>query len=120
LNAIGVECGHALGSVEGGNAPAGPGADVDEASAPAEGGSNEIDRARDLRQGAGYGQRDSSIFSVDKAGNVERRFLIEVVGGVVGLFGAELAEHGFGFADWSQLVRLSGARYVYPGFPISF
>ncbi len=61
---VGIECGRALDGVEGGDATAGAGADVDEASATAKGGGDEIDGARDLGQDAGYGESDGGVFGV--------------------------------------------------------
>src|SRR5207253_4771976 len=58
MDAVGVEGGKDFDGVEGGDASAGTGADVDEASAAAEGGGDLIDGAGDLRQGAGYGEGD--------------------------------------------------------------
>src|SRR6202030_1374956 len=93
---VGVEGGGTLDGVEGGDASAGSGSDVDEAPTAAEGGSDEIDGTRDLRQSAGHGEGDGDVFGVDEGRDLEGRFLVEVEGGVVGLLGAEAAESGRG------------------------
>ncbi len=101
---IGVEGGRALDGVEGGDAAAGSGADVDEASAAAESGGDLIDGAGDLGQGAGYGGGDGGVFGVDQVRDFEGGFAVEIVGGLVGLFGAEAAEFAFqvgAFRDWA-------------------
>jgi hypothetical protein len=53
-----------------------------------------IDGAGDLGQGVGNGEGDGGVFGVDEVGDVERGFAVEVVGGLVGLLGAETAERG--------------------------
>src|SRR6202023_2183239 len=98
---VGVESGRTLDSVEGGDASAGSGAHVDEASAAAEGGGDEIDGARNLGKNAGHGESDGEIFGVNQSGDFEGRFLVEVEGGVVGLFGTQSAKRGGAFQSWS-------------------
>ena len=78
-----VESGRALGGIEGGDASAGAGADVNQASTLAESGGNEVDGAGNLRQGAADGESDGGVFSVDEVGDLEGGFLIEIGGGWV-------------------------------------
>jgi hypothetical protein len=66
---IGVKGGRAFGGVERGDASAGAGADIDEASAIGERGGDEIDGSGDLRQSALYGRGDLGVFGVDEAGD---------------------------------------------------
>ncbi|MGB8750496.1 MAG: hypothetical protein WCD06_01775 [Candidatus Sulfotelmatobacter sp.] len=46
-----------------------------------------IDGAGDLGQGAGYGLGYGGVLGVDEAGDLEGRFAVEVVGGLVRLLG---------------------------------
>jgi len=92
LDSIRVERGWALGSIECGDAAAGSSADVDEASTAAQRSDHQIDSPRDLRQYAGDRSSHSSVFSVNQSHNLERRFAIEVMGGVIRLLGAKALE----------------------------
>jgi hypothetical protein len=104
VDAVGVEGGLTFDSVESGDAAAGSGADVDEASTAAEGGGDLIDGASDLRQSARYCEAYGGIFGIDELGDFEGRFLVEIVGCLVGLLGTEAAEWGWfqvgAFRDW--------------------
>jgi hypothetical protein len=63
-----------------------------------------IDGAGDVGQSAGYGLGYGGVFGIDELGDCEGRFAIEIVGGVVGLLGAEAAEWGWfqvgAFRNW--------------------
>ncbi len=87
-----VECRRTLGGVEGSDASAGAGADVDEASAFAEGGGYEIDGAGDLGKSTRHGESDRGIFGVDEGSDLEGGLAIEIGGVGVRLLGAQAAE----------------------------
>ena len=67
------------------------------------------DHARNLGKNAGHGESDSEIFGVNQSGDFEGRFLVEVEGGVVGLFGTQAAKRWVAFQSWS----LSGSRGLF-------
>src|SRR5580698_6139147 len=69
-----------LGGVESGDTAAGSGAHVDKASTTPQSGSDEIDRAGDLRQSALHGGGDFGVFRVDYASNLKRAFQVEIPG----------------------------------------
>lgn len=94
VNAVCVEGGEDFDGVEGGDASAGSGAYVDEASTAAERGGNLVDGVANLRQDAGYGEGDGGVFGINESGDFECGFSVEVLGRVVGLLGAEPAESG--------------------------
>jgi hypothetical protein len=100
-----VEGGHAFGSVERADAPAGARANVDEAPASAEGGTDQVNGACDLRQCAPDRGSYRRVFSVDEAGDLDRRFLVEVSGAVVRLLGAQATNvmRRLGFASFQSL-----------------
>ena len=104
---IGVERGRDFRSIESANAAAGSGAHVDEASALAKSGDDDVDGAGDLRQSAGDRGGDGGVLAVDQADDFERRHAIEISSGGKNLFGGEAAEIGFRFAGLGQVVRLS-------------
>ncbi len=105
---IGIEGGRDLGSVEGAETAAGSGADVDEASALAESGDDDVDGAGDLRKGAADCCGDGCVFAVDEADDFERRHAVEIGGCGENLFGRKTAKIGFHFTGSGQVVRLSG------------
>ncbi len=114
---IGVERGRNFGGVESADAAAGSGADVDEASALAEPGDDDVDGARDLRQGAADRRGDGGIFLIDEAHDFERRHAVEISSGGKVLFGGELPKIGFCFsssdlARSGQVVRLSRIAFL--------
>src|SRR5450755_3940756 len=67
---VGVEGGRNLAGVECAEAAAGSGADVDEASTLADSGSDQIDGAGNLRQGAADGGGDGGVFVVHQGGDL--------------------------------------------------
>src|ERR1019366_6178930 len=87
-----VKGGWAFDGVEGGNASAGAGADVDEAPALRERRGDQIDCLRDLPQSLLHGTSDLGIFAVDDAGDFKRRFTIQIGRGEVCFLGPEAAE----------------------------
>ena len=110
---IGIKGGAAFRGVEGSDASAGAGADVDEASTFAQRGGDLVDSASDLRQGTLHGSGDGGVFLVDEAGDFERGFAVEVGGGGIGLLGAE-AVHIGGFARALQRSAFrSGFEYCF-------
>ena len=89
---VDVKGGRTFDGVEGGDASAGAGAYVDEASALGERRGNQIDGLRDLPESALHGGRDLGIFSVNDASDFERGLAVEIGGGEVGFLGSEAAE----------------------------
>ena len=112
---VGVESGRDFGGVEGAEAAAGSGADVDEASAVADAGGDDVDGAGDLRQGAADGGGDGGVFVVHQAGDFEGGFVVEIVRRRCDLLGEQDAEIGSvacGFAVKSNRSLLSLERPV--------
>ncbi len=89
---VDIKGGRTLDGIERGDASAGAGADVDQASTLGERRGDQIDRLRDGPQSALHGGSDLGIFSVDDAGDFERGLAIEIGGGGVRFLGAEAAE----------------------------
>ena len=87
-----VKGGRTFDGVEGGDASAGAGAYVDQTPALGECRGDQIDRLRDLPESALHGGGNLGIFSVDDAGDFERRLAIEIDGGGVCFLGTEAAE----------------------------
>src|SRR5579864_5665784 len=86
------EGGRNFGSVEGADAPAGAGADVEKPSALAEMGGHEVDGAGDLRQRVLDGGGDFGVFGIDDAGNLEGGLEVEIAGMGVRTFGGQVLQ----------------------------
>ena len=105
LGGIGIEGGWDFCGVQGADAAAGAGADVDEASTFAELRSDEVDGAADLGDGAANGGRDLGVFGVDDAGDLSARFQVEIGGRRVGAFGGEVLQWAGSFLHTSRFVH---------------
>lgn len=110
VDAMEIKGGRNFDGIEGGDASAGPGADVDEAPSAAEDGDEEIDGAGNLRKRAGDRTGDGCVFGVDETSDFERGFLIEIASRRVGLLGTELVE---GSAYWFQVLSLQGKDQLF-------
>jgi hypothetical protein len=71
---VDIKSGRTFDCVERGDASAGAGADIDQASALGERGGDQLDCLRDLRQSALHGGCDLGVFTVDDAGDFEGGF----------------------------------------------
>jgi hypothetical protein len=89
---VGAESGRAFGGIEGGDAPAGSCAYVDEPSALFEGRCDQIDGFGDLRQSALHGRGNFGVFFIYYADDFEGGFGVEVLRSGIGLLSAQRAQ----------------------------
>jgi hypothetical protein len=89
-----VKCGRAFGGVERGDASAGAGAYVEEASTLGEGSGNEINGLGDLRECALHGGSDLGVFGIDNAGDLKRGLTVEVNRGGIAFLRDQATEIG--------------------------
>src|SRR5207245_5199188 len=105
--------------VEHAEAPGGPRADVDEASAPLEGRYGELDRAGDRFAFPVHGRRHRGVFAVDEIHDLERRGDVDALGSgitVLGETGIEIlgrGHEGCRVAPKLDVDRGSGQRTQY-------
>ena len=105
------EGGRNFGSVEGADAPAGAGADVEQSSALAEMGGHEVDGAGNLRQRVLDRCGDFGVFGIDDAGNLEGGFEVDVVGLGIGTFGGQVLQAAWLHSEFeNNIVRYERGR----------
>ncbi len=86
--------GGALGGVEGGDAAAGTGADIDEPAAVAQAARNVVDDLCNFGKGFLDSTGNLGVFVIDDAGYLQRRFGVKALGSFVLALGGQVLEEG--------------------------